>query len=257
MLLRTSVVLLLCYVLGVPARAADLPATIAQVKKSVIAVGTFQKTRSPAVRFNGTGFIVGDGLQVITNAHVVPNLLDQDKLETLGVVIGQGEQFEFRAATVVSIDREHDLAHLVLEGAPLPALQLGDPAQMAEGRELAFTGYPLGMVLGLHAATHRALLAAITPIVLPSLNSNKLGARAVAQLQRDRFPIFQLDATAYPGNSGSPVYDPQTGVVYGIINMVFVKGLKESAITNPSGITYAVPASHARALLQRKNGAAK
>jgi S1-C subfamily serine protease len=197
--------------------------------------------------------VTGDGLQVITNAHVVPTLLNTEKLESLVVLVGQGEQFEFRSAVVVSIDREHDLAHLRLTGAPLPALQLGEAGQMAEGKELAFTGYPLGMVLGLHAATHRGLLAAITPIVRPSLSSNKLNARAVAQLQRDPFSIYQLDATAYPGNSGSPVYDPQTGVVYGVINMVFVKGLKESAITNPSGISYAVPVQHVRELLQRKN----
>jgi len=39
--------------------------------------------------------------------------------------------------------------------------------------------------------------------------------------------------------------------VLAVVNMVFVKGLKETAITNPSGITYAVPVSHVRALLQR------
>ncbi len=247
---RLLALCLLCCVLT-PALAADLPRTIATVKQSVVGIGTFQKTRTPAVRFSGTGFIVGDGLSVITNAHVLP-VLDGQAIETLGIVIARGEQFEFRPAKVAAIDREHDLAHLVFEGAPLQALQLGDSAQMAEGRELAFTGFPLGMVLGLHPVTHRALLSAITPVVMPSLTSGKLGAGTVVQLQRARFPIFQLDATAYPGNSGSPVYDPESGIVYGVINMVFVKGLKESAITNPSGITYAVPAIHAREILQRK-----
>ncbi len=248
---RLLAVSLFCWFLT-SAAAADLPRTIAVVKKSVVGIGSFQKTRSPAVRFSGTGFIVGDGLSVITNAHVLPAVLDTAALETLGIVIARGEEIEFRAATVVSVDREHDLAHLVIKGAPLPALQLGDSALMAEGRELAFTGFPLGMVLGLHPVTHRALLSAVTPLVMPSLTSGKLGASAIVQLQRARFPVFQLDATAYPGNSGSPLYDPETGTVYGIINMVFVKGLKESAITTPSGITYAVPASHAREMLQRQ-----
>jgi S1-C subfamily serine protease len=251
-------VLLFCSIwAALPVRAADLPQTIAQVKQSVVGVGSFQKTRSPAVRFSGTGFVVGDGLQIITNAHVVPALLDTNNMETLGISIGHGVNFEFRQAVVVSIDREHDLAHLAISGKPLPALQLGDSAQMQEGRELVFTGYPLGMMLGLHPVTHRALLSAITPVVMPSLSSGKLNPGAIAALQRDGFPIFQLDATAYPGNSGSPVYDPATGTVYGIINMVFVKGLKETAITAPSGITYAVPARHARDLLQRKDARAK
>lgn len=108
------------------------------------------------------------------------------------------------------------------------------------------------MVLGLHHATHRATLSAITPIVMPSLSSGKLDARAIMALSRDVFKIFQLDGTAYPGNSGSPVYDPETGAVLGVINMVFVKGLKESAITAPSGITYAVPSRYVEALLQQK-----
>jgi S1-C subfamily serine protease len=251
-LLLRAVLMVFMTALCLPGTAADLPRTISLVKKSVVGVGSYQKTRSPAVRFSGTGFVTGDGLSVITNAHVIPAILDSNALETLGVVVGQGDSFTFRPARVVALDREHDLALLRLEGTPLPALQLGENALLAEGRELAFTGFPLGMVLGLHPVTHRALLSAITPIVLPSISSGKLNAASIRQLQRDKFPIYQLDATAYPGNSGSPLYDPETGTVVGIVNMVFVKGLKETAITAPSGITYAVPAVHARALLQRR-----
>ncbi|MFL6658896.1 MAG: serine protease [Massilia sp.] len=235
-----------------------MPQTIAAVKPSVVGIGTFLKTRSPAIRFTGTGFVVGDGLNVITNAHVVAADLDSEKLEVLGIVIAAGgDRIEFRPATLAGTDREHDLAHLVISGKPLPALQLSDGPLLAEGSELAFTGYPLGMVLGLHPVSHRALLAAVTPIVMPSLNSGKLTPNVIAQLQRSSFQIYQLDGTAFPGNSGSPVYDPQTGVVQGIINMVFVKGLKETAITNPSGITYAVPVSYARELMQRNKASQK
>jgi S1-C subfamily serine protease len=42
------------------------------------------------------------------------------------------------------------------------------------------------------------------------------------------------------------------GDVVGIINMVFVKGTKESAISQPSGITYAIPANFIRQLVQRQ-----
>lgn len=250
--------LLLSYIFLAPAGAADLPQTIATVKRSVVGVGTFLKTRSPAIISVGTGFVVGDGLNVITNAHVVPDL-NVEKMETLGIIVpGAGDNVDFRPAVLVGSDREHDLARLsISDGKPLPALQLGDGADIAEGKDLVFTGFPLGMVLGLHPVTHRALLSAITPIVIPSLNSRKLGANAIVQLQRSSFLIYQLDATAYPGNSGSPVYDPQTGVVVGIINMVFVKGLKETAITDPSGITYAVPVSYARELMQRKGQRSK
>ncbi|MES2263057.1 MAG: serine protease [Pseudomonadota bacterium] len=249
---RLSALLLCCCAIGAAA-AADLSTTIASVKASVVGVGTYQRTRSPATVFYGTGVVLGDGLSVITNAHVVPEFPDTEQMETLGIVLpGAGNAITFRPATLLALDREHDLAHLRLSGAPLPALALGDSDTLLEGRSLAFTGFPLGMVLGLHHATHRATLAAITPIVLPSASSRKLDARAVVQLQKAPFSIFQLDGTAYPGNSGSPLFDPDNGAVYGLVNMVFVKGLKETAITNPSGITYAIPSSHIRNLLQRK-----
>jgi S1-C subfamily serine protease len=234
------------------ASAADLPRTVSAVKPSIVGVGTYMKTRSPAVTFSGTGFAVDDGLSIITNAHVVPAILDSEKRETLGVVIARGTETEFREATVVNIDKVHDLALLRLTGAPLPALALGDDADAREGMDLAFTGFPLGMVLGLHHATHRATLAAITPIVMPSLSSRTLDAKMIAQLQRSPLQIYQLDGTAYPGNSGSPVYDPATGKVIAVINMTLIKGLKETAITSPSGISYAIPVRHVRDLLQRK-----
>jgi len=236
---------------GAGLHAATLPQTVAAVKPSIVGVGTQLQTRSPAIVFSGTGFVVGDGLSVITNAHVVPDKLDAARMEQLGVVLPDGAGVRFRPVELVALDREHDLAHLRLEGAPLPALRLGDANTAAEGQDLAFTGFPLGMVLGLHPATHRALLAAITPVMQPSLSARRLDARAVARLQRTPFSIYQLDGTAYPGNSGSPLYDPATGQVVGVINMVFVKGLKESAISAPSGITYAIPVRHVQELLSR------
>lgn len=67
---------------------------------------------------------------------------------------------------------------------------------------------------------------------------------------RNPYKVFQLDATAYPGNSGSPLYDPGTGAVVGIINSVAVKESKENILSKPSGITYAIPAIHALALMR-------
>lgn len=233
-------------------RAAELTTLIPTIKRSVVGVGTFERTRSPSTTFVGTGFVVGDGLSVITSAHVVPDNTDAAHMEQLGIVTGEGEMVRFRPAELVARDTEHDLAYLRLSGPPLPALELADSNSVLEGQSLAFTGYPLGMVLGLHTATSRAMLSAVTPIVMPSLSSRKLDARQITALGRTPFNIFQLDATAYPGNSGSPLYDAATGKVVGVINAVFVKGLKESAISNPSGITYAIPANYVRELMQKK-----
>jgi S1-C subfamily serine protease len=236
--------------LGPSVSAAPLPQTIAALKPSVVAIGTLQRSRSPAVKFFATGFVVGDGLSVITNAHAIPELLDTEHMEQLGIVTARDGQPDFRPAQVVAIDREHDLVHLRLSGPPMPALKLGKSASVEEGQAMAFTGFPLGMAMGLHHVTHLATVSAITPVVLPSANAGQLDPRVRSQLQKTPFAIFQLDGTAYPGNSGSPLFDPQTGVVYGVINMVLLKGLRESALSNPSGISYAVPSAFVEALLQ-------
>jgi S1-C subfamily serine protease len=95
------------------------------------------------------------------------------------------------------------------------------------------------------------MVAAISPIAIPQARSAELDAQVIRRLTTGAYPVFQLDATAYPGNSGSPLYDPESGEVVGIINMVFVKGTKESVLTQPSGITYAVPSKHLQALLDK------
>ena len=151
----------------VPAHGSDFPKTIQSVKPAVVGVGTFQRTRSPAISFVSTGFIVNDGLSVITNAHGIPHVLDTENKETLGVVIRNGELLDFRPASVAGLDLVHDLAHLRIRGTPLPALKLGDSGGVAEGQPLAFTGFPLGMVLGLNHVTHRASLHRSRPWSCP------------------------------------------------------------------------------------------
>ncbi len=251
---RRAFLINLALSLALPAlvQAQDMVDVIKRVKPAVVAVGTFQQTRSPSANFRGTGFAVGDGLSVITNAHVLPPALNTEQKEMLGVIIGEGANPTFRTASVAGVDREHDLAHLRISGAPLPVLQLEDSDKVEEGQELGFTGFPLGMLLGMRHVTHRAMLSALTPIAIPASNARQLDAKTIAQMQRSPFAVFQLDATAYPGNSGSPLFDPRTGGVVGIINMVYVKGVKENAISNPSGITYAIPGKYISRLLDGK-----
>ena len=88
------------------------------------------------------------------------------------------------------------------------------------------------------------MISAITPIAIPQGRAADLDPAVIRRLASGPFSVFQLDATAYPGSSGSPIYDPATGDVLGIVNMVFVKGTKETALSQPSGITYAIPSRH-------------
>ncbi len=236
----------------VPARGAELAQTIERNKPSVVGVGTFLKTRSPSAQFVGTGFAVADGRFVVTNAHTVNRPLDTEKLETAIVLVSKDGAPQPREASLLAVDKEHDLALLKIGGDPLPALKLGDSATVREGQMLAFTGFPIGMVLGFYPATHRGMVAAITPVVTPGLTARQLNAQMINRIRDSAYNVFQLDGTAYPGNSGSPLYDPADGTVYGIINSVFVQGTRENAISRPSGITYAIPSKYIREFLQRE-----
>ncbi len=241
------------YVVGAGARAGGIVDTLPRIKPSVVGIGTLHPTRSPRIKLAGTGFVIGDGLTVATNAHVPPAELDIEHKETLAVILRRGDQVEVRVAEKLVEDAAKDLALLRVRGDPLPALRLGDSDLAREGQTFYMTGYPLGAVLGLYPATHRAGLAAIAPIFSPPGSSKGLSAKLVKQAERS-FLIFQLDAEAYPGNSGSPLYDPDTGEVMGIINSVFVKGAKENAIKDPSGISYAIPAKYLKELLDVRKG---
>ena len=120
---------------------------------------------------------------------------------------------------------------------------------MVEGQEVAFTGFPIGAVLGMTPVTHRGIVSAITPIAIPQANSRDLNPALIRRLATDPFRVYQLDATAYPGNSGSPLYDPATGEVIGVLNMVFVKSTKEKVLSDPSGISYAIPVEYLQRLI--------
>ncbi len=236
-----------------PARADGTIATIERVKASVVAVGTYERTRTPPFQFRGTGFAVGDGTLIVTNAHVLPDAVDPAKRETIAVLLPAlaKDKVEVREARRLSMDPGSDLAVIKVDGTALSPLKVGDSDRVREGQGVLFTGFPIGPVLGPYPATHRGMISAITPIAIPQGRSAELDAHVIRRLNSGAFPVFQLDATAYPGNSGSPVYDPETGDVVAIVNMVFVKGTKESVLTQPSGITYAVPSKHLADLLQK------
>lgn len=246
------VVAVLAALLAPAGHTDDLIQTIARIKPAVVGVGTFMKTRSPAFHLAGSGFAVGDGLHVITTAHTYAKPLETEKLEVPAIVISAAGKPQLREARIAAIDKEHDLMLLRISGEPLPVMKLGDSNSVREGRMLAFTGFPIGMVLGMHAATHRAMVAALVPVVLPAVTSTQLTDKLISRQRKAAYPVIQLDGTAYPGNSGSPLYDPQDGTVLGIINKVFVQAGRESAVGLPSGITYAIPSLHIRELLTQE-----
>ncbi|WP_265941664.1 S1C family serine protease [Dechloromonas sp. A34] len=230
---------------------AELADTIERIKPSIVVVGTYKKTSSPQFVLRGTGFVIGNGNLVATNAHVVPDSAEPDAPALVIQARGANGDPQVRRAFLASRDKEHDLAVLRIEGPALPTLKLHNSDAVREGQAIGFTGFPIGGALGFSPVTHRGIVSSITPIALPAGNAQQINSNLIRQLKSGTFNIFQLDATAYPGNSGSPVFNEETGEVIGVINMVFVKGSKEAALTHPSGISYAIPANFLTELVKQ------
>lgn len=252
---------LLTFFFAAPVRG-DVSDVISKVKLSVVIVGAFKPTNSPRFALRGTGFVVGQdqastGNLVITNAHVLaqPAELDLEAALVVQIRVRHGE-WQMRLATVVEVDKAHDLALLRFEGPAVSALTVGDSDQVREGQAVAFMGFPIGGALGFSPVTHRGMVSSIAVAALPAATASQLNDKSIRTLRAagDNFNIFQLDGTAYPGNSGGPLFDPDTGHVLGVVNMVAIKGIRESALTHPSGISYAIPSGFVQQLLERSRG---
>ncbi|WAJ70678.1 S1 family peptidase [Catenovulum adriaticum] len=230
---------------------ANLVDTIKSVKSAVVGIGTYKPLGSPRAQLKGTGFFIRDHL-IVTNYHLISDDLNIQENEKRVIFVGEGNRPKLIDFSVLTYDAAHDLALLKISTSNnlnITPLKLARGSQPA-GTEIAFTGFPIGAVLGLYPVTHRGIISAVTPVVTPAANANQLSISALKRLKKP-FLTYQLDATAYPGNSGSPVYDQKTGKVLAVINKVFIKSSKESALTDPSGITYAIPAEHLQNLLKK------
>lgn len=249
--LGTCSTLFVSFFMGLPA-FAGLADIIQQVKPAIVGIGTYQATRAQPLVLGGTGFAVADGHHIVTNNHVVSKLLDVQNGERYVVFIGHGSRSKVYSVKKVGLDERHDLALLSFDGPALPALVMNSQGRVREGDTYAFTGFPIGAVLGLYPVTHTGIISAITPYVAPMSRGRQLSAHHIKQL-RDTKPynVYQLDAVAYPGNSGSPLYDIRRGEVIGVINSVLVKRTRESLLTAPSGISYAIPALYIKRLIDR------
>lgn len=249
---RTIVLGAICF--PAVAKALRLPELIRVAKPAVAAIGTFNALDSPRFSFRGTGFFVGDGTSFVTCRHVLPDASPdgRDPLERLAVVLPRADgAHETRPATLIASHRGHDLAVLRVSGAPNPTLTLSAGPMAAEGTDVALVGFPLGGALGLRHVTHRGIVASVVASSLPAASARQLQESTASRLREGSFELLQLDVVSYPGNSGGPLLDIATGHVVGVLNMALLKGQRESALSQPTGISYAIPVRYLHELLSQ------
>lgn len=112
-----------CLIITSPVQA-DLKNTIKKIKPSVVGVGSYARNGGRQARVSGTGFVVGRGNVVATNAHVLPKDYVPSSKFDLAVFVGHGKNPDVRRAEVIVVDGKHDLALLKIKGRPVKAMKL-------------------------------------------------------------------------------------------------------------------------------------
>ena len=156
----------------------------------------------------GSGIIVNEDGFILTNLHVVDNLLDFFETE---VTLSDDRR---TPATVVAWDRVNDLAVLHINMDDLTPIEVGDVQEIQVGDIVFAIGYP------------RNIGQSVTQGIISAINQNP----------DETVSFIQTDAAINPGNSGGALIDSE-GNLIGINSSIF------SESGNFEGIGFATPAS--------------
>jgi S1-C subfamily serine protease len=183
----------------------------------------------------GSGFVLDEKGEIVTNAHVVTDESSGTRKPAEEVFV----EFSNRnvlEAQILGFDPFADVALLKVEpeGFALHPLELGDDGELEVGEPVAAIGSPFGeqrsLSVGVVSATDRAV-------------------KSLTQFQIEG--AIQTDASINPGNSGGPLLEANAKVI----------GINQQIETNSGandGVGFAVPISaikHSVAQLREKGTA--
>jgi len=169
---------------------------VAEVKPAVVAISTEVIARDffnrPFTQEGaGSGWILDENGIIVTNNHVVENA------NTITITLDDGSTYTVGSASVFT-DRLNDLAILKVDARNLPALEIGDSAQLRVGDWVVAIGNALGQ--GIRATE--------------GIVSRKKVSLPVSQGQT-LYDLIETSAAINPGNSGGPLVN-MAGEVIGI-----------------------------------------
>ena len=159
----------------------------------------------------GSGVIISADGVLLTNNHVVEGAAD------IEVQLSDGRQVR---ATLVGTDPETDIAVLKIDLSDLPAIALGDAANLQVGDVVLAIGNPFNVG------------QTVTSGIVSALGRNQLGINPFEN-------FIQTDAAINPGNSGGALVDAD-GRLVGINTAIF------SRSGGSLGIGFAIPVDMAR-----------
>ena len=164
----------------------------------------------------GSGFILDKQGHILTNNHVI------DNAQRVEVTLSDKHKYK---ATVVVVDKNHDLALLQINAPNLIPATLSESNDLVVGQRV----YAIGNPFGLSGTMTRGIISAIRSIRGPGGNPIE--------------DAIQTDAAVNPGNSGGPLLNSR-GEVIGITTLIANNGADQS-----SGIGFAIPINSAKQVL--------
>jgi S1-C subfamily serine protease len=211
-----------------PAFDSEEQQNIAVYKKALPSVVNITSTavaydffyRPVPQRGQGSGFILDTEGHILTNNHVI------EGAQSVEVTLWNQKKYK---ATVVSADRNHDIALLQIHGATgLEPATLADSKGLVVGQRV----YAIGNPFGFSGTMTRGIISALRAVQLPSgVNVDD---------------AIQTDASVNPGNSGGPLLNSH-GDVIGITTMIATN--PNTNVDQSAGIGFAIPIATAKAVL--------
>ncbi len=207
-----------------PAQAQALsPDLVARIKDAVVLIDVTLTTPDMEAGATGSGFVISPDGQIVTNAHVVSTLIE-DELGGTTVADNRVVQVVFHPGTaqeatypaeVLRENHDLDLALLKINLDTPVFLELGDSDAVVETSRVYACGHPLGL---------REI-------------SIRTGTVTAHRTWEGR-PYIEHDASAEEGNSGGPVVTDQ-GQVIGVHTLTLVSSGMLTKFAIPSNVVSA------------------
>jgi putative serine protease PepD len=169
----------------------------------------------------GTGVIISDDGEILTNAHVVEGA-DDVRVRLMG-------ESEPRNVTVLAADRGNDLALLRMAGDGFEAATFADPESIRLGDDVMAIGFALGLDGE----------PSVTLGIVSALD------RSVGQGDVFLDGLIQTDAAISSGNSGGPLVNA-AGEVVGINTAV----ARDTAVFTATNVGFAISVGEALPIIE-------
>ena len=185
----------------------------------------------------GSGFIINEDGNVLTNYHVIELALTANGgTNKVTVSMSDGQEVE---ADIVNYDKDRDIAMLKLaEGTKVPGVaELGDSDALYVGQEVIAIGTPLGTNFA------QTCTKGIVSGVNRSIDESTDGS-AVQSESESSYEYIQTDTAINSGNSGGPLINSE-GQVIGI-NTAKLSNSTSSSNASIEGMGFAIPINDAK-----------